>query len=778
MQTTNYYQDPAGALALIRAQLAQQRRQEARSLAHRLRDDAATAEVGTLCSAVVATAEGFLPLARALFARVPEELALKHAPADLMSVLAEYDEVAAGVRACRRLLELNLVAERHPHVWLNGASRALELGRLNEARALWEMARVNLWGSPQDRQRLEHTRADSLRPEEEEPASLRLAVIDPASPASGSDASDAELLVLLSRLARMPHASWIEAANSRGLGDIVTRLSASSPGAYHTCIALDVLDTLSEASDAWLASTCVIVHGVRIDLEFVRRLPSLLRSERCILLSIDLADARALTAELRSWLQRCGPVGCRTWSTVLLLRQAGVQAFFAGSLAIMASPLFEPLRTWLGACAEGGHASAPNTWLARLERAARRMLSDLDDPTNRTTSVDRYLHAAATGRLLRFEPKGETRLQLEGLVDLSSASVRAMQSRIEARLQAVLGPLTQGQPPESVMQAWRAECQPDLAEAERYCSRYDALPPIRLDADRVVAALRAKRHAHRQPSPADGARIELAFAVDDKLGSRLPVVLESIIEHVSSPLRAHLLTRGLDASYQATLERDFGAAMDLVFYDFGSVDYGSGVRMLSHTTVSTLDRLLLPHLLHDLDKIIYLDADLLVTADLAELWTLPLQGQRLAAKSSSSPGARYVYQMVQHALATMPSSQARDARRQLYGAYPMLCRAFNAGVLIMNLARMRSEGFARRFIPMIENYGMNDQDVLNVYAGADRLELDPAWNAIPRQDLTDGAKIVHFAGPVKPWSDLYIGRARDFEACEGRYLARTGRASS
>jgi lipopolysaccharide biosynthesis glycosyltransferase len=770
------HQDPVAPLALIRAQLALQRRQEARSLAHRLRDDPTTAEVGTLCSAVVATAEGFLPLAHELFARVPQDLALKHAPAELMSVLAEHDDVAAGVQACRRLLELGLVADRRLPELMDTASRALEAGRLNAARALWETARTRLWGPPDDRQQLDLAMGSSET--ERVSAGVRLAVIDPASPAAGWHPTDTALLTFLGQLARLTDTAWIEAANATSVRNLVTSLASPNPGRNPTYVALDVLDTLVEASDAWLASTWIVIHEARIDLELVRRLPALIRSERCLVLSIELVDARALTAELRSWLQHCGPVGCRTWSTVLLLRQAGVQAYFAGTLAVMAGSLVEPLRAWLGPHPQGAHAPATDPWRARLERAARRLLGDLDETTDRTTSVERYLHVLATGRRLKFDPKGEDRLRLEGLVDLSANDAQVMRTRLETRLHAVLGPITSSQPPETVAQAWRAACQADLAEADRYCSRYDVPPPMRLDIDRAVVALCENRREHRPPSAAAGAQIELAFAVDDKLAIRFPVVLESVIEHLSAPARAHLLMRGLDASYQRTLERDFGSAMGLVFHDFGSVDYGGGLRMLSHTTVSTLDRLLLPDLLPDLDRIIYLDADLLVRGDLADLWTLDLQSRRLAAKASSSPGARYVHQMVQHALAALPPPQAYGARRHLYDSYPMLCRAFNAGVLIMNLARMRSEDFARRFIPMVENYGMNDQDVLNVYAGAERLELDPGWNAIPRQDLTDGAKIVHFAGPVKPWSDLYIGRACDFKACESRYRARTGRASS
>jgi lipopolysaccharide biosynthesis glycosyltransferase len=280
---------------------------------------------------------------------------------------------------------------------------------------------------------------------------------------------------------------------------------------------------------------------------------------------------------------------------------------------------------------------------------------------------------------------------------------------------------------------------------------------------------------HRCRTPAAGDPIELAFAIDRQVQAHLPVVLESILEHASHPLRVHVLARELESGFESSLAQDFCHALDLVFYRCDSVRYGDDVRMLPHTTVSTLDRLLLPDILADLDRVLYLDVDLVVRGDLLELWHTDLRGQRLAAKSSSSPNACFVRQMAEHALARLPKELAASAQRHLDRAFDLDCRAFNAGVLLLNLARMREEDFARRFLPLVEHFGMNDQDVLNLYAGTERVVLDRKWNAIPRQDLTEGAVIVHFAGPVKPWSELYISRACDFWACAARYRARTGR---
>ena len=42
---------------------------------------------------------------------------------------------------------------------------------------------------------------------------------------------------------------------------------------------------------------------------------------------------------------------------------------------------------------------------------------------------------------------------------------------------------------------------------------------------------------------------------------------------------------------------------------------------------------------------------------------------------------------------------------------------FNAGILLIDLADA-ADGFTAEYVPYAEPYGLNDQDVLNAYAGS------------------------------------------------------------
>ena len=773
---------PPAALAAIKAHLGKRRRQEARGLAHKLMDDPANRQVGMLCSAVVALAEGVVPLARALFAQVPRSLMREHAPTEYLRILLEEDPVA-GIRELEHFLD-DTAAVLESSDMLGLATRVLELGRLDAAGQLVSKVRKRfadpLVAAGCDRlEALVGRVAGGARLGAAAGASpdTPLAVVDQAGLVDWHDERDLDLLVCLLQLVK--HSSEPSSAETQAmdLRAAIEGFSAQPNSADVHGLEISVLDRFSGATDSWLESACVLLHGLRIDAEFSHRLPLLLRCPHCVVLALEVVDPAALTDDVIAWLRRCGPIGCSTWSTVLLLRQTGAEAFFAGSLTMLALDLVEPLRAWLGEPGAGARDSTPHPWELRLERAARNFLSFVDKPPAATSHAGDYVLGLATSRRLELRSKPEARLHLEGFIDMSHADVEALRDRIQARLNPVLGAFRAGCSAAEIAASWSTTCEADLLAADRYCESYEDVGSGPVGVDAAVARVRIDvREGGTRESGTDRA-IELAFGVDDNVREQLPIVLESIVANTSSPIRAHVLARGLEPEYLGLLERVFAEQIAFVFCHCDSVSYGEGIHTLAHTTISTLDRLLLPDLLVDVDKIIYLDVDLIVCGDLAELWRLDLADQRLAAKSSSSPRMQYVCQMVHYALARLPSHIACNARRQLYEQYAMLDRAFNAGVLVMNLKRMREENFARRFLPMVESLAMNDQDVLNIYAGAQRMELDAAWNAIPRQDLTDAAKIVHFAGPVKPWGDLYIARGGEFKAYEARYAARIGRFS-
>ena len=178
-----------------------------------------------------------------------------------------------------------------------------------------------------------------------------------------------------------------------------------------------------------------------------------------------------------------------------------------------------------------------------------------------------------------------------------------------------------------------------------------------------------------------------------------------------------------------------------------------GVPTAGFTGKATWYRVFLPELRPKLDRILYLDSDLVVLDSLAPLWDLDLTGHWVAAVTN-------VFQ---------DDHLDRPAALGLTGPE----RYFNAGVLLMNLAEMREDGCTEALmsyaVEQAERLSWRDQDALNVVLGSRRLDLHPRWNCMnsvmrfPRAVEVFGATAVaearedpairHFEGPSvnKPW---------------------------
>ncbi|HLG98307.1 MAG TPA: glycosyltransferase family 8 protein [Bryobacteraceae bacterium] len=160
--------------------------------------------------------------------------------------------------------------------------------------------------------------------------------------------------------------------------------------------------------------------------------------------------------------------------------------------------------------------------------------------------------------------------------------------------------------------------------------------------------------------------------------------------------------------------------------------------------------LLLPDLLpQSLDKILFLDADLLVLGDLSQLWELPLSGCALAA--------------VQDAAIPFCDSPRGVKNRSRFGI-PENAPYFNAGVMCIQLDEWRRRDITKRAFAYLQQAGGSadflHQEALNAVLWNDWLPLDPCWNVpgslagrfqTPAASNCDHPAIVHFAGRFKPW---------------------------
>ena len=123
-------------------------------------------------------------------------------------------------------------------------------------------------------------------------------------------------------------------------------------------------------------------------------------------------------------------------------------------------------------------------------------------------------------------------------------------------------------------------------------------------------------------------------------------------------------------------------------------------------------RLMLPELLPEADRIIYVDCDVVVRQDLAELYNTIDLGDNLLAAVYEAP------------------IEKQSERWTALGCDPQ--RYFNSGFLVMNLAQMRSEGTSAKLIDAlkVDYLEFPDQDALNQVCKGRVLPLSPVYNSI------------------------------------------------
>lgn len=202
---------------------------------------------------------------------------------------------------------------------------------------------------------------------------------------------------------------------------------------------------------------------------------------------------------------------------------------------------------------------------------------------------------------------------------------------------------------------------------------------------------------------------------------------------------------------------------DALGADFAAVrvsgDRLSGAPYSKRYPVTVYYRLFAAHILPStIERVIYLDCDMLVINSLKELWEIDLQGNAFAAASHSGD--------------TKAIDRANQLRLGTTHEY------FNTGVIVIDVARARQVMTIERFVACVESLGklivLPDQDIFNVVCGESCLLVDDEiWNYDVRcfvqyraassgeHDVgwhMDNVSILHFCGTRKPWKKAYAGR--------------------
>lgn len=167
---------------------------------------------------------------------------------------------------------------------------------------------------------------------------------------------------------------------------------------------------------------------------------------------------------------------------------------------------------------------------------------------------------------------------------------------------------------------------------------------------------------------------------------------------------------------------------------------------------STLLRLSLEDALPEaVERLIYLDVDLIVERDLGPLFDLPLRGRGLGA-ALDGVSARW-----------LADPRRGDYHRYIHETLELGDRAstyFQAGVLLLDLPTLRSSGYQRKMTDTLRRFGSGllyvDQCAANHVLKGDYEVIDSRWNVQPLDtNFVSDPWITHYAGR-KPWQQLGI----------------------
>ncbi len=252
------------------------------------------------------------------------------------------------------------------------------------------------------------------------------------------------------------------------------------------------------------------------------------------------------------------------------------------------------------------------------------------------------------------------------------------------------------------------------------------------------------------------------FAADAGFLAWAGVMLASALrfDH-GARLHIHMLADGVDPGAVAPLAAmATGAGALFSVHDVGHrcAARAAGLPLGAHLSRATYARFFLGDLLPaEVARVIYLDVDVLCRAPLRNLWSFDLGGAVAGVALDCATRGDAVGYLAHLARA----AQSRNARRL---GLPEDGRYFNAGVMLIDLGLWREERVGERALAWTAAQGdrvdQADQDGLNVILRGRVAWLDDGWNVLSQwtwQEPCERVKILHFAGPDKPWHADYTG---------------------
>jgi len=235
--------------------------------------------------------------------------------------------------------------------------------------------------------------------------------------------------------------------------------------------------------------------------------------------------------------------------------------------------------------------------------------------------------------------------------------------------------------------------------------------------------------------------LNVVFTIDEKFVRHFAVAFVSLLENNQNlDLNIYIVhdISNLDSLNQV-LEfylRDYQFKYKLLSLDNSVLE---SFKVSMHLSKAVYFRLFLTEILPtEIDKVLFLDSDLVVTGSLKEMAIHTFENEALLGQDDIE-------------------LELNILRLNAMGF--CVSKYFNAGVMLVNLSHWRERNYTQKFLEIANTYmdqlAWWDQDILNMALDNNWKYFDRKYNALHLTKKWEKMPvIIHYAGPSKPWHYL------------------------
>lgn len=269
--------------------------------------------------------------------------------------------------------------------------------------------------------------------------------------------------------------------------------------------------------------------------------------------------------------------------------------------------------------------------------------------------------------------------------------------------------------------------------------------------------------------------VVVSFSSDDNYVPYLSVAIQSIIDHASAKSNYDIVVLKTNiAKYKEKKIQRMAEQYDNISIRFVDVRYlaekfkSSITSSFMHYNQSIYYRYFIQEIFKNYDKVLYLDCDVLLRSDIAELYNQDLNGHIIGAVRDIER-ARWLKS------AKRQETLNFDKNLGVLDSY----QYFNSGVCLFNVSKMKKTGFMEKALSLTEVWlkklnWIGDQDIINSICFGDVQFIDASWNMmwivnifvkqwdteldeislIAYKKSVKECNLIHYCDTFKPWKNI------------------------